>query len=266
MQQADDFLAESEALFELLTNLEEPDFERATEFKGWTLNNVLRHLHVWNLAADLSLTDEAGFDAFYAAVGENVSGGLKGFEANYLDGLSGQALLSTWRDAYQRVAEHFRGADPSQRVKWAGPSMSARSSITARLMETWAHGQEVYDELGVVRENADRIRNIVVLGNNTYGWTYAVRGEEAPVPRPCLQLTAPSGEIWTYNEPNEEERIEGLAEEFCQVVTQVRNIADTGLKVVGAVAEDWMSKAQCFAGPPETPPAPGVRRTRVLNA
>ena len=261
MQQADDFLAESEALFSLLKELDEPDFERGTEFKGWTLNNVIRHLHVWNLAADLSLTDEAGFDAFYTRVGEN-NDGLPAFEKNYLDGLSGQALLSTWRESFKVVADHFRSADPSQRVKWAGPSMSARSSITARLMETWAHGQEVYDELGVKRQNADRIRNIVVLGNNTYGWTYAVRGEEPPSPVPYLVLTAPSGEIWTYNEPSEAERIEGLAEEFCQVVTQVRNIADTELEVVGEIATDWMSKAQCFAGPPETPPAPGVRRIR----
>ena len=266
MQQAEDFLAESEALFGLLKDLPESDFERATEFKGWTLNNVIRHLHVWNLAADLSLTDEAGFDAFYEKVGANNSGGLPAFEEAYLDGIAGPALLSIWRDAYQAVAEHFRHADPSQRVKWAGPSMSARSSITARLMETWAHGQEVYDELGVVRRNADRIRNIVVLGNNTYGWTYAVRGEEPPSPVPHLVLTAPSGEVWTYNEPSETERIEGLAEEFCQVVTQVRNIADTELKVTGDIATDWMSKAQCFAGPPETPPAPGVRRTRALNA
>ena len=120
MQQADDFLAESEALHRLLQDLDESDFDRATEFKGWTLNNVIRHLHVWNLAADLSLTDEAGFDTFYARVGENSSsGGLPAFEAAYLEGLSGQALLSAWRASFQVVADHFRSADPSLRVKWA---------------------------------------------------------------------------------------------------------------------------------------------------
>ena len=143
--------------------------------------------------------------------------------------------------------------------------MSARSSITARLMETWAHGQEVYDHLGVVRRNADRIQNIVVLGVNTFGWTYATRGAQPPGPMPHLVLTAPSGAVWTYGDPSTAERIEGPAEAFCQVVTQTRNIADTGLKVTGAVATDWMSKAQCFAGPPETPPAPGVRHTRRVG-
>ena len=264
LEQAEDFLAESEALAELVVPLSDVDMERPTEFKGWTINNVIRHLHVWNHAADLSLTDEDAFQAFYAEVGASVAGGLTDFEEKWLDGLSGRALVETWRTFCREMAGRFGAADPSMRVKWAGPDMSVRSSITARLMETWAHGQEVYDELGVVRQNADRIRNIVVLGINTYGWTFAVRGEPAPDPVPHLILTAPSGEIWTFNEPNDAECIEGPAEDFCQVVTQVRNVADTRLKLTGANAADWMSKAQCFAGPPETPPAPGVRRTREV--
>jgi uncharacterized protein (TIGR03084 family) len=81
---------------------------------------------------------------------------------------------------------------------------------------------------------------------------------------PFLSLTAPSGAVWTHGTPSENERIEGLAEEFCQVVTQTRNVADTGLKVTGAVAADWMSKAQCFAGAANAPPAPGTRFTRPL--
>ena len=127
-------------------------------------------------------------------------------------------------------------------------------------METWAHGQEIYDLLGVTRKNEDRIRNIVVLGNNTYGWTFKVNGEDPPEPHPHLILNAPSGDVWLYNDPNGEERIEGLAEEFCQVVTQTRNIADTDLKVAGPNATRWMAMAQCFAGRPETPPAPGTRK------
>ncbi len=149
-----------------------------------------------------------------------------------------------------------------KRLKWGGPDMSARSCISARLMETWAHGQEIYDQLGVVRKNQDRIRNIVILGINTYGWTYAVREETAPEPKPYVNLTAPSGEEWTFNDPSADDLIEGAAEDFCQVVTQVRNIADTSLRVIGPNATDWMSKAQCFAGAAQPPPAPGTRITR----
>ena len=143
--------------------------------------------------------------------------------------------------------------------------MSVRSSITARLMETWAHGQAVYDLLGVIRRNTDRIRNIVVLGVNTYGWSFKVRRETPPASMPHLRLTAPSGEVWTWNAPSDRDLIAGAAEEFCQVVTQVRNIADTALTVRGAAAEAWMRQAQCFAGPPETPPAAGARRTAAAR-
>ena len=137
--------------------------------------------------------------------------------------------------------------------------MSVRSSITARLMETWAHAQAVYDLLGQQRTNTDRIKNVVVIGINTFGWTF--RNRDIPVPEdvPYLRLTAPSGEIWEWNQATQGNMIEGSAVEFCQVVTQVRNIADTALRVAGETATAWMSIAQCFAGPPENPPQPGSR-------
>ncbi|MEL6830534.1 MAG: TIGR03084 family protein, partial [Pseudomonadota bacterium] len=108
--------------------------------------------------------------------------------------------------------------------------------------------------------------NIVVLGVNTFGWTYKTRRVQPPGPMPHVRLTAPSGAIWTYGDESEIELISGPAEAFCQVVTQTRNIADTDLSVTGRVATDWMSKAQCFAGPPETPPAPGTRFTASVGA
>jgi uncharacterized protein (TIGR03084 family) len=262
---AGDFLAESEALHAIVAPLSDAALEQPTAFKGWTINMVVRHLHVWNLAAGMSLKGDGSFERYYAGVDAHTATGarLPAFEVKYLNGLAGPALVKAWRDGFAQIASDFAAADPSARVKWAGPDMSVRSSLTARLMETWAHGQEVYDELGLVRSSGDGIRNIVVLGNNTYGWTFKVRGEELPGPRPHLRLTGPSGEVWTYNDPSETNFIQGRAEEFCQVVTQTRNIADTQLRVVGRAASIWMSKAQCFAGAVETPPAPGTRRMRL---
>ena len=266
MQQADDFLGESHALYTLVENLSERELAQATAFKDWTFNDVIGHLHMWNQAADLSLMDSQAFIDWFEGIQKHVSGGsLRRAEREWLKGLSGQNLLTAWRDGYQEMADHFSKADPSARVKWAGPDMSVRSSVTARLMETWAHGQEIYDALGVVRRNADRIRNIVILGINTYGWTFRVRGERVPEPMPTLVLEAPSGEVWRFGDSDagtsdqQGGTITGLAEEFCQVVTQVRNIADTDLQVTGENASNWMAKAQCFAGPPEDPPAPGTR-------
>ncbi|MEL6874787.1 MAG: TIGR03084 family metal-binding protein [Pseudomonadota bacterium] len=261
MQQAQDFLDESEAIHALVSDLSDEEMEQETGFKSWTINAILRHLHIWNMAAYWSLTEPERFHAFF----REAMGGMKGqtsmrfFESDYLGGLSGAELVRTWREFYQKMAPEFGAADPSMRVEWAGPTMSVRSSITARLMENWSHAQAIYDVLGIRRENTDRIRNIVMIGLNTYGWTFKVNGEEAPEPVPFLELTAPSGAVWEHGEESDAERIEGPAEEFCQVVTQTRNIADTDLKVTGPNATRWMEIAQCFAGGAEKPPAPGTR-------
>ena len=260
MQQATDFLDESIALTKLLEPLAESDFETSTQFKGWTINNIVRHLHVWNIAVDLSLRDEAAFGAFVAAMINGVRGGkLPEFEVTYLGGLSGPALRTAWMERAEATAAAFAAADPKLRLKWVGPDMSALSSITARLMETWAHAQAIYDVLAVERQDTDRIGNIVRLGVNTWGFTWKNRRMEPPGPMPQLRLEAPSGAIWEYGEPSNSGMISGSATAFCQVVTQCRNIADTSLEVTGEVAHQWMAVAQCFAGPPQDPPLKGTR-------
>ncbi len=260
MQQANDFYFESAALNALLMPLGDADFDTPTLFKGWTINNILRHLHVWNIAADLALIDE---QAFAEMLSQLLAGGktlrFTEIEARYLGSLSGAALRAQWIGYAEDTAQHFALADPKKRLKWVGPDMSALSSISARLMETWAHAQAVYDVLGVERVDGDHIGNIVRLGINTYGWTWKNRSEDPPGQMPLVTLTAPSGVIWTYGEASGSGSITGSATEFCQVVTQCRNIADTALVVTGDVAARWMAVAQCFAGPPQTPPLMGVR-------
>lgn len=264
MKQAKDFASECASLERLLAALKPNEFERPTAFKSWTIEQILRHLHIWNQAALWSLTDEPRFAEYIKQAAEPIQTfGLPDFEKKFLEGLSGAALFDAWRSFYPRMAEAFSAVDPSQRVAWAGPSMSARSSVSARYMETWAHSQAIYDELGVDREENDAIEAIVRLGLNTYGWTFANRGMPVPQPRPALALVAPSGAVWELGDTAEGERIEGSAVEFCQVVAQTRNIADTRLRLCGANAASWMAIAQCFAGPANDPPAPGTRRKKA---
>ena len=259
-QQVMDFRDESRALFELMQPLGADAFRTPTQFKQWTFDDIVGHLHLWNRAADLSLRDEVAFGAFIGEVFRHAAGGsLRAFEQKWLDGLCGRELLQQWHAFVLEMSERFGAADPQARVKWAGPDMSVRSSITARLMETWAHGLAVYDALGAERVDTDRIKNIAVLGVNTFGWAFRNRKLDVPGQLPYLRLVAPSGAIWEWGEQTEAERIEGSATEFCQVVTQTRNVADTRLQVRGETARRWMGIAQCFAGPPEQPPAPGTR-------
>jgi uncharacterized protein (TIGR03084 family) len=255
--EAEDFLAESESLARLIEPLPAEAFEEKTQFKEWTTNVILRHLHCLNHAAYMALTDEAAFLNY--AAGLRAASSMGAFELAWVDGMSGPELASTWIASARRIASAFRDADPKARLKWFGPPMSVRSSITARQMETWAHGQAVFDLLGEERKEDDRLRNIAHLGVNTYGWTFATRGLEPPGPSPHVKLAAPSGITWEWNEPSEDDFVSGDAAEFCQVVTQTRNVADTTLKVVGSRAAMWMSLAQCFAGGPSDPPRVGTR-------
>lgn len=263
MEQAGDFLDETRALGDLLAGLSDTAFAEATQFKGWTLDDVIRHLHFWNRAAGLQLTDEAELVRLLGAIGG--TGGMRAVERDVVRA-SGQSLREAWLATAAEVAALFAASDPRARLKWAGPDMSARSSITARLMETWAHGQEIYDHLGVERVDCDRIRNIAHLGVQTFGWTYQVRRMEIPPAVPYVRLTAPSGAVWTWGEEGALDSVAGSATEFCQVVTQVRNVADTRLDVRGHIATKWMSMAQCFAGAAEPPPAPGTRFRRPRAA
>ena len=260
MEQVQDFYDESAALHVLLDGLPDAAFAQKTQFKDWSFNDILQHLHFWNRAAALSLSDEPAFTIMINdLLPVMLQEGIRAAEIKTLGELSGQGLLVAWYDGVDHVTNHFSRAEPNKRVKWVGPDMSARSSITARLMESWAHGQAIYDVLGKKRLDTDRIRNIAHLGVKTFRWTYNVNNLPVPGTLPFVQLTAPSGDIWHWNKQQEENCITGSATEFCQVVTQVRNIADTDLCVTGAIATQWMAMAQCFAGTANSPPLPGTR-------
>lgn len=264
MEQAKAFLEESLDLDALLGDVGTLDLSRPTGFKAWSVETILRHLHFWNQMALWALKDTAQLQETLVPVMEGLTSGgsLTEVEAQIVLA-EGDALVSDWRATYQQLAQAYSQADPAQRCPWVGPSMSARSCITARQMETWAHGQAIYDELGRVRANTDRLHNIIILGINTFGWTFKVRGEAAPEQMPYVELTAPSGTLWTFGDENSASTIKGAAEEFAQVVTQTRHVEDTQLCFEGEDAKRWLYNAQCFAGGPNPPPAPGSRFVRT---
>ena len=257
IEQAHAFLEECEALAALLKRHRSHDWEVPTQFKGWTTNDVIVHLHFWNEAADLSLQDEDAFTELMNSLMQALAvGGLRSFENQKIKE-RGWDLFGRWQSFYREMAHRWAEVDPKRRMRWAGPDMSARSSMTARQMETWAHGHEIFDLLGEIRQESDRIKNIVVMGVNTFGWSFKVRGKSPPESMPSLRLDSPSGTTWQFGEGDDS--ISGSASSFAQVVTQTRNVADTDLICEGPIATEWMTHAQCFAGPPETPPAKGSR-------
>jgi uncharacterized protein (TIGR03084 family) len=263
LSQIADFREEAEALNALLSTLADDDWNRVTLFKSWTINDVVQHLHDGDLRSMAATAGRDSFERDRAAIQALRDSGISRREETRqrLGDLSGQRLRERWYAQMTALCDVLAALPADARLPWFGPDMGVRMFATARQMETWAHGQELFDVLGVPRAPTDRLRNIAEIGVRTYGWTFTNRGAPLPGPGPFVRLDAPSGAVWTWNEVSEDNRVEGQALDFCQVVTQVRNVADTGLRVVGAPARAWMRIAQCFAGPPEEPPALGTRFT-----
>jgi uncharacterized protein (TIGR03084 family) len=261
LQEALDLRDEAGELRSFLETLSDSDWSRVTPFLGWTPWDVVAHLHFFDRLSVLALNDPDAFAAERKRFIELVLSGQTGAEIarNDLGSLEPGALLAQWFETCGTMAEALGSSDPKRRLPWFGPDMGVRMFTTARYMETWAHGQDVYDLMRVPRTHTDRIKNVAVLGVKTFGWTFVNRKLPVPGDPPRVRLTAPSGAIWEWNESNQESSVTGDALEFCRVVTQGRNVADTSLQVEGDVATQWMAIAQCFAGGPADPPKPGER-------
>jgi len=251
-----DFLAECEELDAFVSTYDEADFARRTDFYRWTVRDEVMHLFFVDILMLTSIEREADFLDWvkeiraYQATGRELSDYMR---ERYSD-LTRDTLMDVWRETYRRFAQVFDERDPKARMKWFGPDMSLTSAASARQMEVWAHGQDIYDLFGVERAPKERVRNICELGVRTHGWTFRNRGQEPPVP-PQVTLTAPSGAVWRWNE-GAAESVEGPAEDFALVVTQRRHVDDTALQVKGEGARRWMEVAQCFAGAPSEGPPP----------
>jgi uncharacterized protein (TIGR03084 family) len=264
LQEIKDFQEECDALYAVLAPLTQEQWQTTTQFKDWSIHDVVLHLHFSDV---LALTTAKDSNAFSEALGGLLmamgnGSSLMEYTREWMGEITGTALLTKWNQTRTELCEALASLEPKARLDWFGPSMGVRMFATARLMETWAHGQEIHDELGIERAPTDRIKHVCVLGVKTYAWTFANRSITPPGPMPYLQLRAPSGEQWEWGESSNDNVIKGDAFDFAQVVTQVRNIADTNLNVIGEISQQWMAIAQCFAGLPADPPPPGTRFLR----
>jgi uncharacterized protein (TIGR03084 family) len=253
-QVAADLRAEQDALDAIVADLSDEQWRLATPSPRWTVSDQIGHLTYFDAAAATAITDP---DTFRASVEQLVKAGDDGRDALTLHRhLPPRELLGAWRAGRRRLGEVAATLDDGARVAWYGPSMGAKSFLTARLMECWAHGQDVADALGVERVATDRLRHVARLGVITRGWSYANRGLEPPPGDVRVALAGPSGAPWRFGPDDAAGVVTGPALDFCLVVTQRRHVDDTALEVIGDVARDWVEKAQAFAGPPTDGPAP----------
>jgi len=256
-----DLAVEQQALDAIVAPLDEREWRRPVPFRGWNIYETIAHLWYFDRCALLALTEPAAFELDAEAITDVLrrDASLPAFIDRRMGRLSASQLLIAWRDVREALGSLLQQLDPTRRVPWIGPALALRTLAANRLMETWAHGQDIVDSLGIARKNGERLRHIAQLGIAGYRACFFNRGMAAPTQMPYVQLSAPSGDRWTWGEPDAPSTIEGRAEDFCLVVTQRRNVADTGLRLHGTPARHWMSIAQCSVGPASDPPAPRVR-------
>ena len=251
-----DLREEQAALAAIVTNLDDAALLTPTPAAGWDVRDQLSHLAGFEEAAITALREP---DEFTADLARRVAEGDDPVAEYTARGRSMDPteVVRWWSTARAALLTLASDRDPTERVPWYGPSMSAMSFFAARLMETWAHGQDIRDGLVLPPEVSDRLRHIADLGVRTRPFSYAIRGREVPPTPVDVSLVAPSGETWRWGPGDAADRIEGDAIDFCLVVTQRRHPDDVDLVVVGDAATEWISIAQAFAGGPGRGRAPG---------
>ncbi|MET0248211.1 MAG: maleylpyruvate isomerase family mycothiol-dependent enzyme [Sphingobium sp.] len=261
-----DLREEADALRALMTGAGlAPD--RVTPFMGWTVRNSLSHIVTIDRLATLAFCDipKAAEErrAFAAGTTQPSTApidryrAIADYEEARLGLLSWEQLIAAWDIGLDQLIAAARAAGDDARVEWFGGAMRAPSLLSARHMEVWAYGQDVFDAAEADRPDGERLRNVVEFGLKTFGFSFANRGEPVPTTKPYLALISPGGVEWTWNDPAAGDRITGSARDLALVTTQRRHVADTDLTVEGPVAARWMAIAQSIAGVPMDGPAPG---------
>jgi uncharacterized protein (TIGR03084 family) len=242
-----DLVAEVAALDAHLSRISDSDWSVSTPAPGWDVADQVIHLGLIDRRAMWSMSEPDRFTSDMVEM--MISGGLDAIQ-NAEREKAPQELLKWWREGAADLARAATSIDLSARCKWYGPSMSGTSMLTARLMETWAHGQDIADALKWTRPSTDRLKHIAHIGVRAMPFAFASNKLPPPEGNVFVSLVGPNGEIWTWGNESADASVSGPALGFCLAVTQRRHIDDCGLTTVGEVASTWMSIAQSFAGPP----------------
>ena len=250
-----DLAAEHDDLDLVVSTLDETAWRTPTPAEGWDVRDQVAHLAFFDDQAFLAVTDPQGFARKLAEIATDVGKFMdesigKGRSA------SGKEVLAWWRSSRPQMLDAFEELEPDQRIAWYGPPMKPASFISARIMETWAHAQDVADAFGIRRKVTKNLRHVAHLAVLARGYSFTSNELDPPTDPVAVELEGPKGDRWTWD-AGAAESVRGDAFDFCLVATRRRHVADTDLVVTGPTAEKWMSIAQTYAGPPGSGRSPG---------
>lgn len=251
MSTVDHLIAEGDDLDALVRDLPDSEWTRPTPAAGWTIAHQIGHLAWTDEVSVAAVTDPTEFSHVLAQAAADPLH-FTDTTANERAELPVAQLLSQWRAGRARLADVLRELPADTSIPWFGPPMKPRSMATARLMETWAHGQDVADALGVRRVPTDRLKDIAHLGVRTRSFAYAINDLAVPAQEPRVELTSPSGDVWAWGPEDAKDRVSGSAHDFCLAVTQRRELDELTLVATPGAATEWLTIAQAFAGAPKS--------------
>ncbi len=256
-----DLTAESDALGDLLERLDEPGWNTPTLCLPWTVKDQVSHLAHNDDATVFALTNPEVFRQTRPTTLPDIQRMVDQVIVDHHDD-SGESLLRWFRLARRGLLDAFEGHDPRERIPWYGPDMSVMSKLTARFMETWAHGYDVVEALGLDYRPTDRARHVVFLGLQATPNTFTTHGRPVPQEPIRIEANAPSGATMHFGKPDASNVVRGDLFDLALIVTQRRHVDDTGVHAEGAVAAEWLSIAQAFAGPPGSGRAATIVRAK----
>ncbi len=239
-----DLAAEEDALRRCVSGIDADDWLRPTPSRHWDVRDTISHL---------AHTDEAAVEVCTGgrSLGEMVAGFASGEDftlSGVLRGraMSGPAVLDWWDRAAARQAEVLASLDPMVRVPW-GLGMRAPSFVTARLMETWAHGLDVHAALGVEPVDTDRLRHVAWLSIRALPYAYSVAGRTDPGTPLRVELDGPGGERWVFGPAGAGDVVTGPAGAFCRLfVKRITRAEASSLEASGPGARAALDVARAY--------------------
>jgi uncharacterized protein (TIGR03084 family) len=248
-----DLTAESVQLDQWVAGLAEPAWATVTTPEGWTVTDQIAHLHWTDTASLTALQEPEAFAEMLRAAATDPTGFVDAQSAETALIPPGDLLLA-WREGRVELDAALREVPDGEKVPWFGPPMSAASMATARVMETWAHGHDVGEALGITIPRTSRARHVCHIGVRARGYAYLVHGESDPGVDIRVELTGPDGDLWTWGPADADERVTGSGHDFALLATRRRHLDDVDVAAHGEHAAHWLSIVQAFAGLPGADP------------
>jgi uncharacterized protein (TIGR03084 family) len=236
-----DLVAEQQFLDQSLQRIPIKNWDRVTPSKPWTVRDTISHLADF---ADLAADTLLGGDRVKEWQKSSDLDALRQRAIDRGRAMRPQDVIEWWRGGRAKVVEPLSHMSEDDRVEWIEGTMSARTFATFRLMETWAHGLDIYKALDIEVEDTPRIRHVCWLGWKTLPYAFKAAGLDYNPVR--VEVIGPGYAKWIYGPDDTDDLIKGSASDWARVVVRRARSKDVRLKVTGDVAAQAVEVAQAF--------------------